>query len=115
MDISGFDIGALGTAVGSIVTAIKSFSNSKKAEYKAKVIAEDRAATKIKRDEEFRLMQTELAVNKKEIEHLGSRLDDGNHRFERLENKLDSVVQHQNETNNLLSQLIGKVEAQNAK
>ncbi len=115
MDITGFDIGACGAAVGSIITAIKSLGSAKKAESRAREIEDDRVSTKIRRDEEFRQMQTKLAINDKEIEHLNKRLDEGNNRFERLEKKLDDVVEKQSATNALLSELIGKVGGKSAK
>lgn len=115
MDVTGFDVGALGAAVGSIITAVKGFNSAKKAEAKASSIEEARLATKIERDKEFQKVQTEVAVVKKEVETLNKRLDEGNHRFERLENKLDDVVNHQNETNKLLIELISKVGGGNGK
>lgn len=115
MDVTGFDVGALGAAIGSIITAVKGFNSAKKAEAKASSIEEARLATKIERDKEFQRVQTEVAVVKKEVENLNKRLDEGNHRFERLENKLDDVVHHQNETNKLLIELISKVGSGNGK
>lgn len=115
MDITGFDVGACGAVIGSIIAAAKGLMSANKAESRAKSIEDDRIATKMKRDEEFRQMQTKLAVLEKENEHLGKRLDEGNNRFERLEKKLDDVVEKQSDTNALLSELIGKVGGGNGK
>lgn len=113
MDITGFDVGAFGAAIGSIFAAVKSMSSSKSNELKTKQIEEARAESKLKRDEEFQFMKTSLALHEKEIEHLSQRLDEGNNRFERLENKLDDVVKKQSDTNGLLRELIGKIDGRN--
>lgn len=108
MDFTGIDVVALGTAIGSVITAMK---GTKKAESETARIVKEREATKRLRDAEFQSMKTQIAVIEKENEHLSKRLDEGNDRFERLEMKLDDVVKRQSETNSLLSKLIGKVEA----
>lgn len=50
MDVTGFDVGAFGAAIGSIIAAAKGLMSANKAESRAKSIEDDRIATKMKRD-----------------------------------------------------------------
>lgn len=47
MDITGFDVGAYGAAIGSIIAAAKGLMSANKAESRAKSIDDERIATSL--------------------------------------------------------------------
>lgn len=111
-DISAIDLAGWGTligaTIGAILKALKSDSTARAAKAEAEKIKVQRAETKLARDAEFQRMCERMAVLENDNKHLTQRLDDGNSRFERLEDKLDDVVKRQDDTNKLLCTLIGE-------
>lgn len=90
MDITGFDIGALVTAIGAVAKALHSDS-------KVKAVESDRVDSKRGINERF-------AVLEERLKHTDKRLDDGDAAFKTLDAKMDR-------NNELLNQLIGEVRA----
>lgn len=90
MDITGFDIGALATALGAVLKTLHS-------DRRTKAIEDDRVTSKQGISERF-------AVIEERLKHNDRRLDDGDAAFKTLDSKMDR-------NNELLNQLIGEVRA----
>lgn len=96
MDITGIDIAACGTMIGTIITSIGAVMKANKTEALAK---QQKAAY----EEELADLRERLAVQEKQGAVFEKRLDEGSRDFERIDNKLDK-------TNDLLHTLIGIVQ-----
>lgn len=95
MDVTGIDLAALGTAVGSILATAKSYSAVKK----------DRADTKIERDNEFQKMKERQAVLEEKNNHFSEMLKLMEKNNDKLESRLNDVIKRQDITNDLLTRL----------
>lgn len=107
MDITGIDIAAVATLVGSIGTAatavVKALQAGRKAEAadaRAIAIELQREQAKKERDREIENLKTEVALLKAFKDDAEKRLLDGNNHFVRLEGEVK-------ETNGLLREIIG--------
>lgn len=109
MDITGIDLAAFGTAIGSVITAVKGFLNAKNANDETLAIKKEREVTKMERDREFQSMRERIVVLENENKHLQKSLNDGNDRFDKIELKIDDLTKQQAATNSLLQNLIGMV------
>ena len=96
MDITGIDIAACGTMVGTIITSVGAVLKANKTESIAK-------QQKIAQEEELADLRERLAVMEKQAALFEKRLDDSSRDFERIDSKLDK-------TNDLLHTLIGIVQ-----
>ena len=96
MDITGIDIAACGTMVGTIITSVGAALKANKTESIAK-------QQKIAQEEELADLRERLAVMEKQAALFEKRLDDSSRDFERIDSKLDK-------TNDLLHTLIGIVQ-----
>ena len=96
MDITGIDIAACGTMVGTIITSVGAALKANKTESIAK-------QQKIAQEEELADLRERLAVMEKQAALFEKRLDDSSRDFERIDTKLDK-------TNDLLHTLIGIVQ-----
>lgn len=96
MDITGIDIAACGTMVGTIITSVGAVLKANRTEAAAK---QQKAAY----EEELADLRERLAVMEKQGAVMEKRLDEGSRDFERIDNKLDK-------TNDLLHTLIGIVQ-----
>lgn len=99
MDITGIDIAACGTMIGTIITSVGAVLKSNKTEALTK-------NQKAKYEEELADIRERLAVQEKQGAVFEKRLDDSSRDFERIDNKLDK-------TNDLLHTLIGIVQGAN--
>lgn len=111
MDITGIDLAALGTAIGSVITAIKGFMSANSANREATEIKREREVTKLERDREFQSMRERISLLENENKHLQKSLEDGQDRFDKIESKIDDLTKQQAKTNSLLQNLIGKVDS----
>lgn len=107
MNITGIDIAAVATLVGSIGTAIvsivKAVQASRKAgdaDRRALDIELAREKTKRERDQELQLLKTEVAVLKALQDETNKRLAEGTDQFKALDDKVDK-------TNSLLHEILG--------
>lgn len=107
MDITGIDIAAVATLVGSIGTAatavVKAVQAGRKAEAadaRAVAIELQREQAKKDRDREIENLKTEVRVLQHENKEVRERLSEGNGHFVRLEVEVK-------ETNGLLREIIG--------
>ena len=107
MDITGSDIAAVATLVGSLGTAgaavVKAVQATRKAEAadaRAIAIELQREQAKKDRDREIENLKTEVALLKAFKDDAEKRLLDGNNHFVRLEGEVK-------ETNGLLREIIG--------
>lgn len=96
MDITGIDIAACSTMIGTIITSIGAVMKANKTEALAK---QQKAAY----EQELADLRERLAVQEKQGAVFEKRLDEGSRDFERIDNKLDK-------TNDLLHTLIGIVQ-----
>lgn len=96
MDITGIDIAACGTMVGTIITSVGAVLKANKTESIAK-------QQKIAQEEELADLRERLAVMENQGAVFEKRLDDSSRDFERIDTKLDK-------TNDLLHTLIGIVQ-----
>lgn len=100
MDITGLDLAQLGTCLGSLATAAKAIKDNRH-------LVKERAQTKIERDEEVRKMQMTIVRLETEHNHVVERLNLGDARFDKMERKLDGVMDKQDITNQELAELKG--------
>lgn len=107
MDITGIDVAAVATLVGSIGTAaaavVKAVQATKKAEAadaRSVAIELSREQAKKERDREIENLKSEVKVLKLENKEVRERLSEGNGHFMRLETEVK-------ETNGLLREIIG--------
>lgn len=96
MDITGIDIAACGTMMGTIITSIGAAIKASKTESLAK-------QQKVVYEEELADLRERLAVMEKQGAVFEKQLDESSRDFERIDNKLDK-------TNDLLHTLIGIVQ-----
>ena len=96
MDITGIDIAACGTMVGTIITSVGAVLKANKTESLAK-------QQKVAYEEELANLRERIAIQEKQGAVFEKRLDDSSRDFERIDNKLDK-------TNDLLHTLIGIVQ-----
>lgn len=96
MDITGIDIAACGTMVGTIITSVVAVLKANKTESIAK-------QQKIAQEEELADLRERLAMMEKQGPVFEKLLDDSSRDFERIDTKLDK-------TNDLLHTLIGIVQ-----
>lgn len=107
MDITGIDIAAVATLVGSIGTAatavVKAVQAGRKAEAadaRAIAIELQREQAKKERDQEIENLKSEVKLLQHENRETRERLNEGNTHFIRLESEVK-------ETNGLLREIIG--------
>lgn len=107
MDITGIDIAAIATLVGSIGTAVaavvKAIQATKKAEAadaRSVAIELSREQAKKDRDMEIETLKSEVKLLQHENRETRERLNEGNSHFVRLESEVK-------ETNGLLREIIG--------
>lgn len=107
MDITGMDIAAVATLVGSIgtaatavVKAVQAVRKAEAADARAIAIELQREQAKKERDQEIQDLKTEVALLKAFKDDAEKRLLDGNNHFVRLEGEV-------RETNGLLREIIG--------
>lgn len=93
MDLSGFDIVAFATCLGSFIGAYKSATKASAAQKKADSIAISREITKMERD-------TKIALLERGQEEMQRRMLEDNGRFEKIE-------EEQKETNKALWTIVG--------
>lgn len=107
MDITGIDIAAVATLVGSIgtaatavVKAVQAVRKAEAADARAVAIELQREQSKKDRDREIENLKTEVKVLQHENKEVRERLSEGNGHFVRLEVEVK-------ETNGLLREIIG--------
>lgn len=107
MDITGIDIaavatlvGSIGTAVAAVVKALQAGRKAEAADARAIAIELQRQQAKKERDREIENLKTEVALLKAFKDDAEKRLLDGNNHFVRLEGEVK-------ETNGLLREIIG--------
>lgn len=107
MDITGIDIAAVATLVGSIgtaatavVKAVQAVRKAEAADARAIAIELQREQAKKERDREIENLKTEVKVLQHENKEVRERLSEGNGHFVRLEVEVK-------ETNGLLREIIG--------
>ena len=107
MDITGTDIAAVATLLGSIggaiaavVKAVQAVRKAEAADARAVAIELQREKTKKERDHEIETLKTEVAVLKALQEETNKRLGEGTNQFKALDDKVDT-------TNSLLNQIVG--------
>lgn len=107
MDITGIDIAAVATMVGSIgtnvaavVKAVQAKRQSEAADARAVAIELQREQTKKERDREIESLKSEVKLLQHENRETRERLNEGNSHFVRLESEVK-------ETNGLLREIIG--------
>lgn len=107
MDITGIDIaatatlvGSIGTAVAAVVKAVQAVRKAEAADARAIAIELQREQAKKERDRETENLKTEVALLKAFKDDAEKRLLDGNNHFVRLEGEVK-------ETNGLLREIIG--------
>ena len=107
MDITGVDIaavatlvGSIGTAVAAVVKAVQATKKAEAADARSVAIELSREQAKKERDQEIQALKTEVALLKASKEDTDKRLLDGNNHFVRLEGEV-------RETNGLLREIIG--------
>lgn len=100
MDITGLDIAQLGTCLGSIAAAAKALSETKR-------MTQARSETKIERDKAIMDVQLSVVRLQAEHEHTVERLNSGDARFDKMEQKLDNLTIMQGSMNNEISEMKG--------
>jgi AMMECR1 domain-containing protein len=107
MDITGIDIaavatlvGSIGTAVAAVVKAVQAGRKAEAANARAVAIELQRGQAKKDRDREIENLKTEVRVLQHENKEVRERLSEGNGLFVRLEVEVK-------ETNGLLREIIG--------
>lgn len=98
MDITGIDIAACGTMIGTIITSFGALKKAAATEALAK-------QQKELYEEGLAGIRERIALQEKQATVLEKRLEENNRDFERIDNKLDK-------TNDLLHTLIGVVQGQ---
>lgn len=105
MNLSVIDWVGLASFVGSIAAVIKAFKSdgeARAARSETEVIREERETTKRERNDQLTNIKQELAVINNENKHFAERLDRGDNRFEKLEEKIDKLAYNQEVTNKTL-------------
>lgn len=107
MDITGIDIAAVATLVGSIgtaatavVKAVQAVRKAEAADARAVAIELQREQSKKERDQEIENLKSEVKLLQHENRETRERLNEGNTHFVRLESEAK-------ETNGLLREIIG--------
>lgn len=103
MDITQVDftkIAAFFVGIGALIKGFLSDSKANKAETRARDIEEDRALTKVQRDQEVQELKTAVAVLQVQYNEVKTRLAEGTDQFKALDDKVDT-------TNKLLNQILG--------
>lgn len=107
MDITGMDIaavatlvGSIGTAVAAVVKALQAGRKAEAADARAIAIELQREQAKKDRDREIENLKSEVKVLQHENKEVRERLSEGNGHFVRLEVEVK-------ETNGLLREIIG--------
>lgn len=107
MDITGIDIaavatlvGSIGTAVAAVVKALQAHKKANDAERRSLEIELAREQTKKERDREIESLKTKIAILEELHKETKERLAEGNNQFKALDDKVDT-------TNSLLNQILG--------
>lgn len=107
MDITGIDIaavatlvGSIGTAVGAVVKAVQAGRKAEAADTRAIAIEIAREKTKQERDAEVEKLKIDVAVLNRLNQETEKRLAEGTNQFKDLDSKVDT-------TNNLLHEILG--------
>lgn len=122
MDITGIDIAALGTAIGSIggtiaaiIKAVKSGNEAAAAKAETETIQTERKKQAEFRDKQVQDLNTKYAVLENRISANDKRLDEGTANFKQLDSKIDDLRNTvDNKIDGLSSsvnQLIGEIRA----
>lgn len=120
MDITGIDIAALGTALGSIggtiaaiIKAVKSGNEAAAAKAETVTIQEERKAQAEFRDRQVQDLNTRFAVLENRVSAADKRLDEGAANFKQLDSKIDELRNSVDNKIDCLSasvnQLIGEI------
>lgn len=122
LDITGIDIAALGTALGSIggtiaaiIKAVKSGNEAASAKAETEIIQTERKKQAEFRDKQVQDLNTKYAVLENRISANDKRLDEGTANFKQLDSKIDDLRNTvDNKIDGLSSsvnQLIGEIRA----
>lgn len=122
LDITGIDIAALGTAIGSIggtiaaiIKAVKSGNEAASAKAETEIIQTERKKQAEFRDKQVQDLNTKYAVLENRISANDKRLDEGAANFKQLDSKIDDLRNTvDNKIDGLSSsvnQLIGEIRA----
>lgn len=122
LDITGIDIAALGTALGSIggtiaaiIKAVKSGNEAASAKAETETIQTERKKQAEFRDKQVQDLNTKYAVLENRISANDKRLDEGTANFKQLDSKIDDLRNTvDNKIDGLSSsvnQLIGEIRA----
>lgn len=122
LDITGIDIAALGTALGSIggtiaaiIKAVKSGNEAAAAKAETETIQTERKKQAEFRDKQVQDLNTKYAVLENRISANDKRLDEGTANFKQLDSKIDDLRNTvDNKIDGLSSsvnQLIGEIRA----
>lgn len=122
LDITGIDIAALGTAIGSIggtiaaiIKAVKSGNEAAAAKAETETIQTERKKQAEFRDKQVQELNTKYAVLENRISANDKRLDEGAANFKQLDSKIDDLRNTvDNKIDGLSSsvnQLIGEIRA----
>lgn len=122
LDITGIDIAALGTALGSIggtiaaiIKAVKSSNEAASAKAETEIIQTERKKQAEFRDKQVQDLNTKYAVLENRISANDKRLDEGTANFKQLDSKIDDLRNTvDNKIDGLSSsvnQLIGEIRA----
>lgn len=122
LDITGIDMAALGTALGSIggtiaaiIKAVKSGNEAAAAKAETETIQAERKAQAELRDRQVQELNTKCAVLENRISANDKRLDEGTANFKQLDAKIDDLRNTvDNKIDGLSSsvnQLIGEIRA----
>lgn len=120
LDITGIDIAALGTALGSIggtiaaiIKAVKSGNEAAAAKAETVTIQEERKAQAEFRDRQVQDLNTRFAVLENRVSAADKRLDEGAANFKQLDSKIDelrnSVDNKIDRLSESVNQLIGEI------
>ena len=107
MDITGMDIaavatlvGSIGTAVAAVVKAVQAWRKAEAADTRAIAIELAREKTKQERDAEVEKLKIDVAVLNRLNQETEKRLAEGTNQFKDLDSKVDK-------TNSLLHEILG--------
>jgi len=107
MDITGIDIaavatlvGSIGTAVAAVVKAVQAWRKAEAADTRAIAIELAREKTKQERDAEVEKLKIDVAVLNRLNQETEKRLAEGTNQFKDLDSKVDK-------TNSLLHEILG--------
>jgi len=122
LDITGIDIAALGTALGSIggtiaaiIKAVKSGNEAASAKAETETIQAERKKQAVFRDKQVEELNTKYAVLENRISANDKRLDEGTANFKQLDSKIDdlrNIVDNKIDgLSSSVNQLIGEIRA----